>query len=84
MSAEPKSVNFREFRENLSAYLREVRHGASLIVTSRGEEVARIEPPAPKPNRKAELIGLFKGRLQMAPDFDETPDDLMAAMENGA
>jgi antitoxin (DNA-binding transcriptional repressor) of toxin-antitoxin stability system len=76
-------VNFREFRNNLSGYLRQVRLGASFVVTSRGVEVARIEPPVQKPHQKLELIGMFKDRLRMASDFDETPDELIAVMENG-
>ena len=75
------SVNFREFRKNLSGYLRQARLGAAFVITSRGEEVARIVPPAMKTNQRRQLIGMFKGRFQMASDFDDTPADLIAAME---
>jgi prevent-host-death family protein len=75
------TVNFREFRKNLSGYLRQARQGSHFVVTSRGEEVARIMPPASKAHQKRQLIGMFKGQFQMAPDFDETPADLIAAME---
>ena len=83
MLIDPKAVNFREFRKNLSAYLREVHNGAQIVVTSHGKEVARVVPPAPIAGQRAKLFGMFKGRLQMAPDFDETPTELIDAMEGG-
>ncbi len=77
------TVPFREFRKNLSGYLRQARQGAEFIVTSRGREVARVGPPDQTARRRRALIGMFKGQFRMAPDFDETPADLIAAMEVG-
>lgn len=37
-------VNVRELRQNLSVYLRRVREGRTLAVTSRGERVAVLAP----------------------------------------
>ena len=76
-----KSVNFREFRKNLSTYLREAARGSAVVVTSRGKEVARLGPPPAVQRPVAELLGMFKGKIQMADDFDETPADLIEAME---
>lgn len=75
-----ESVNFREFRKNLSGYLRQARQGGEIIVTSRGEEVARLVPPA-KVERKRRQLGTLQGRIWIAEDFDETPADIIAAME---
>ncbi|HEX3664905.1 MAG TPA: type II toxin-antitoxin system prevent-host-death family antitoxin [Rhizomicrobium sp.] len=83
MTAEPRKVNFREFRTNLSTYLREAHDGAEIIVTSHGKEVARVVPPASLGQQRAKLFGMFKDRLQMAPDFDETPAELIDEMEGG-
>jgi prevent-host-death family protein len=80
-SAHETVVNFREFRKNLSSYLRDASQGAEFVITSRGEEMARIIPPTPKSQRRGHLIGMFKGRFQMAVDFDETPEILLSAME---
>jgi prevent-host-death family protein len=74
-------VNFREFRKNLAGYLRRARQGSHFVVTSRGEEVARIMPPVAKADQKRQLIGMFRGQFEIAPDFDEMPADLIAAME---
>lgn len=73
-------VSVREFRENLSRYLRKAREGERFIVTSHGEAVAEFGPPVavtklPRP------FGLLRGQIRMAPDFDETPEDLIAVME---
>ena len=81
MSIDPKSINFREFRTNLSTYLREAHEGAEIIVTSRGKEIARVIPPVAAAQQRARLAGMFRGRLQMSPDFDETPAELIEVME---
>jgi len=77
---ESKSVNFRELRENLSDVLRQASLGAEFTVMSRGKVLAKIGPP---PNAGRRPIGLLQGQIHMADDFDETPADLIAAMEGG-
>jgi len=39
-------VGVRELRQNLSKYLERVKAGEELVVTERGEEVARLIPTA--------------------------------------
>ncbi|MEX2237590.1 MAG: type II toxin-antitoxin system prevent-host-death family antitoxin [Dehalococcoidia bacterium] len=41
------SVGMRELRSSLSRYIARVREGETLVVTFRGEEVARIVPAKP-------------------------------------
>jgi prevent-host-death family protein len=43
-SRKPREIGARELKTRLGAYLREVREGATLIVTERGEPVAEIRP----------------------------------------
>ena len=76
-----ETVNFREFRKNLAGYLRQARQGGEIVVTSRGEEVARLVPPA-QGERKRRQLGTLQGRIWMADDFDETPAEVIAAMES--
>jgi prevent-host-death family protein len=40
-----KTVGVRELKNRLSEYLRQVRSGASVLVTDRGEVVAELTPP---------------------------------------
>lgn len=77
-----ESVNFREFRKNLAGYLRQAQRGEEIIVTSRGEAVARLVPPVPA-ERKPRQPGALAGRIWIADDFDETPADIVTAMEGG-
>jgi hypothetical protein len=42
--------------------------------------IAEVHPPSqqPKPRRQP---GALRGQIHIAPDFDELPDDILAAME---
>lgn len=40
-----KAVGVRELKNRLSAYIRDVRAGESVLVTDRGEVVAELGPP---------------------------------------
>jgi prevent-host-death family protein len=40
-----RKAGIREVRQNLSALLREVRKGREIVITDRGEPVARLAPP---------------------------------------
>ena len=73
-------VGVRELRGNLSGYLRQARHGTSVLVMSRGEVVAEIHPPAAAA-RPQRVPGALKGRIRMAPDFDTLDPELLAALE---
>lgn len=50
------SVGVRELRQNLSRYLVRVKDGASLRVTERGREVARLVPSGPTDSPIARLV----------------------------
>ncbi|MDQ3401080.1 MAG: type II toxin-antitoxin system prevent-host-death family antitoxin [Chloroflexota bacterium] len=53
-------VGVRELKNSLSAYLRRARAGEHILVTDRGEAVARLVPPDLPPH----LISLIRqGRL---------------------
>jgi prevent-host-death family protein len=73
-------IGVRELRANLSGYLRQARRGTPILVVSHDEVVAEIHPPAPA-DRPPRRPGALRGEIKMAPDFDETPADLIAAME---
>jgi antitoxin (DNA-binding transcriptional repressor) of toxin-antitoxin stability system len=79
----PVRVGVREPRDNLSAYMRQVQAGGLVHVTSHDKVIAGSRPP-PVENRPARRLGALRGKIRMAPDFDETPADLVDAMEGEA
>ena len=83
-TAPETSVNMREFRRNLSGYLRQAHDGQGFVITSRGQELARVMPLASRAYQRQRLVGLLKGQIHMAPDFDQTPAELIAAMDGSA
>lgn len=76
----PQKVGVREFRGNLTEYLRRVRGGASFLVTSHEQVVAEVRPPPPE-QRPRRQLGAMRGKIWMAPDFDTLPADILAAIE---
>ncbi len=42
-----KTIGIRELKEQLSGHIREVKGGATLVITERGKPVARLLPIAP-------------------------------------
>jgi antitoxin (DNA-binding transcriptional repressor) of toxin-antitoxin stability system len=64
----------------LAELVEQARQGEEIILTDRDQPVVRlvaVEPP-PKPRAKA---GTLKGKIWMAPDFDEPLDDFREYME---
>lgn len=61
-----KTVGIRELKNNLSAHLRNVRQGETLLVTDRGHVIAEIAPPGylrPDPTVPAGLAALARRGL---------------------
>ena len=76
----PRKVGVREFRENMTGFLRLARQGTSFLITSHDEVLAEIRPPAAF-QRSPRQPGALRGKIRMAADFDTLPDDVLAAME---
>ncbi|WP_316976815.1 type II toxin-antitoxin system Phd/YefM family antitoxin [Shumkonia mesophila] len=79
---QPRKVGVREFRGNLTAFLRQVRQGQTLLVTSHDQVVAELHPPAAQ-YRAARQPGALRGKIRMGADFDRLPEDVLDAMEGG-
>jgi len=72
-----KHVNVHQAKTELSKLLAEVEQGQEIVIARNGTPVARLVPfPAPRPKRLR--VDTWKGRVQMAPDFDAplTDDEL--------
>ena len=74
-------VGVRELRGNLTHYLRSASEGVSVLVTSHDSVIAEIRKPTAN-RQEPRQPGALKGKIWMADDFDELPDDVLAAMES--
>jgi len=79
-AAPHRRVGVREFRDNITGFLRQARNGSSFLITSHGKVVAEIRPP-PEPERPPRRPGALRGKIQMAPDFDILAPEVLSAME---
>ncbi|MGI4955151.1 MAG: type II toxin-antitoxin system Phd/YefM family antitoxin [Janthinobacterium lividum] len=73
-------IGVREFRGNMTGFLRQARNGASFLITSHDEVVAELHPPSIQAQPQRQPGGL---QMWMAPGFDDLPDDVLAEMEGG-
>ena len=74
-----KIVNIHEAKTHLSRLLVEVENGQDVTIARAGRPIARLVPAGPP--RKREL-GLERGQIWIAPDFDDPmPDDWLAEWE---
>ncbi len=58
-----RTAGIREVRQNLSALLREVRKGREIVITDRGEPVARLAPPTEGSARPFPDLSSFRREL---------------------
>ncbi len=82
--ADPRiMVPVGELRANLRRYLKKVEEGASFVIMSRGKAVAVLAPEGEKPNLPPRKLGLMKGEIWIADDFnDPMPQDFLDAYYN--
>ena len=63
-------------KTHLSALLEKVAEGKEIIIAKAGKPAALLVPYRPMKTKKL-LFGAFKGKIEMAPDFDELPKEIM-------
>jgi prevent-host-death family protein len=71
-------VNIHEAKTQFSKLIERVSRGETVVIGKAGKPVAKLVPIGadlmePRPS------GQLKGKLWMAPDFDELPPDIAAA-----
>lgn len=70
-------VNVHEAKTHLSRLLAEVEAGGEVVIGRAGEPVARLVPyRRPTTTR---VPGAWRGKVSLAEDFDDLPDDVAAA-----
>jgi prevent-host-death family protein len=76
-----KTVNVHEAKTHLSRLLAIVARGDEVVIARGGKPVARLVP-VQKAKRMDGLLGIDKGRLWIAEDFDgPLPEGILAAFE---
>ncbi len=75
----PYSVNIHEAKTNLSALIEKVCKGESVIIAKAGKPMVRMIPYVN--DETPRKPGKYKGKIKIAPDFDQTPDEIIDAFE---
>jgi prevent-host-death family protein len=70
-------VNIHEAKTNLSKLLEKAMNGEEVVIAKAGEPMVRLVPV--KKETEKDWFGMDEGKIWIADDFDELPDDIMAA-----
>lgn len=70
----PKMVNMHEAKTNLSRLVQEAAGGEEIVIARAGDPVAKLV--AYDKRRGPRKPGGWEGRVWIAPDFDELPQDI--------
>lgn len=68
-------IGMHEAKTQLSKLVERVEAGEEIVITRRGEPAARLVPER-SGEGFASLAGTWRGRVKIADDFDDLPDDL--------
>jgi prevent-host-death family protein len=71
-------VGMHEAKTHFSRLVESARNGEDVIVERSGRPVAKIIP-YDEPRGLLALEGIWKGKVEIAEDFDQLPDDLQRA-----
>ena len=73
-------VNMHDAKSNLSGLVRDVREGKEreIVICLAGKPVAKLVPAVEAPRRQ---LGVDRGLIEMAPDFDAADAEIAAAFE---
>lgn len=71
-------LNLTEAKAKFSEVVERASQGEEIIVTRMGQPVVRISPF--DPGKAGRRLGLLEGRIRLAPDFDDWPDDIAHAL----
>jgi prevent-host-death family protein len=72
-------VNVHEAKTHLSRLLERVEAGEEIVVARAGKPVAKLVPYEGK--RANDVWGVWRGKVRIADDFDDTPEEVIRAFE---
>lgn len=70
------TANIHEAKTNLSKLLQYVKMGDEVLICKAGEPMARLIPVQPTHNLEKRQSGGLAGKMWVADDFDEMPEEL--------
>ncbi len=77
------TIPFTEAKTHLSEYGRLAEEGRSTVVLKHNRPAFLIAPVPRVAQARPKTPGLARGKIHLAPDFDVTPPDVIAAFEGG-
>ncbi|MFK0166536.1 type II toxin-antitoxin system Phd/YefM family antitoxin [Rhizobium sp. NPDC090279] len=80
-TSSPRRVGVREFRGNLTSFLKQVEDGQRFVLTSHHKVVAEIGPPSSDVVMRKP--GALRGKIKVDNNFDSLPADVLMSMEDG-
>lgn len=72
-------IGMHEAKTRLSQLVERAAEGEDIVIARNGTPVARLVPIAPASSFGA-VRGAWRGRVEIADDFDELPPDIAAAL----
>ena len=74
-----KSINVQQAKTHLSRLLEEAVEGEDIIIAKAGRPYVRLVSCLPEATPRK--LGGWEGRVRVAADFDETPDEIIQLFE---
>ena len=72
-------VNVHEAKTNLSKLIEKVKNGEEVVIAKNGVPEVRIVPYEKAPK---DWFGMDEGKIWIADDFDELPEDILKMMSD--
>jgi prevent-host-death family protein len=72
-------VGMHEAKTHLSKLVERAEAGEEIVIARNGTPVARLVPVAKEASSMSAIRGVWRGKIHMADDFDELPDDIAEA-----
>lgn len=72
-------VGMHDAKTHLSRLVERAEAGEDVVIQRNGKPVVRLVPIVEEPRSLASVRGVWRGRVHMAADFDELPEDIAEA-----
>lgn len=67
--------NMHDAKTQLSQLVKKAQLGETVVIARGGVPAVTVVPYKPPKSKKPRLLGQLKGKIYIAPDFDEIPED---------